>query len=209
MAKSDLNPMESYFFHLGLLTSYWNKAEERVDLLLTNFINSAQIAHIVTHGAQAARRAELLKNIADECCKEDPWQKTLLAAMEAFDRLRRNRNIVVHGLADTLQVTAGAMELVTATQNPKAKTLTSTRVTGKQVFDQLEQVVQWVHHMDELRSHIFHNTGAAAKLQDILRERAPLPDKFPLPELLQSPEIQKPKGPQVRRVSSKPKPWAQ
>lgn len=114
-----LPPLEEYFVNVGLLASYWNKVEGRLDDLLTCFIGDAQKAHILTSGANIARRISLLKGIVEQCHTKDPWQQTVLAALAAFDVLRQNRNTVIHGVATNLKEADGVV-VVRSTNNDQS-----------------------------------------------------------------------------------------
>lgn len=205
MTELPLSKTEETFLYLGLHTAYWNKVEEAVDKLLICAIGDTAKAHILTQGANAKTRAGYLTTIYKECCANEPWKDVALAALAAFNVLRKNRNVMAHGLAIALSDADGAVDL-------KVRTLNTSKRLHKRVKIDLERVIQEVDlliglrkHLDRLRLHIYHLEAAFIDVQVVLSgERPALPDKFPLPALLQTPESQNYREPLIRRRPRQP-----
>ena len=192
---------EDTFLYLGFHTAYWNRAEEALDALLVCAIGDSAKAHILTSGANAARRTQYLKAIYEECCAEKPWLETALAAVAAFDALRKNRNVLAHGVALGLDEADGTMDLKVQTLNPNKRLHKRVRATQGAVAEQVLKVMQLNKHLRLLRRHIYHRDGAYRDIADVLSERPPLPDRLPLPALLQTPETENYTEPLIRRGS--------
>lgn len=192
---------EETFLYLGFHTAYWNRLEEALDKLLICAIGDAAKAHILTAGANAGKRVQYLKRIYEECCADEPWQDVALAALTAFDRLRSNRNVLAHGLALGLEDAGGALDLKVKTKNESKRLHKRVTVSGDRVILELDLVIQLEKHLTQLRQHIYHFHGAHAEITDALLPRLSLPDRFPEPAFLQTPESQNYTEPLVLRRS--------
>jgi len=197
---TELSKSEEIFMFLGFHTAYWNKAEEALDKLLVNAIGDTAKAHILTSGANAKKRVQFLKLIFEECCPEEPWIDVALAALTAFDALRKNRNVLAHGVALGLRDEEGELNLKVKTLHASRRAHKQVSIDGDKLVDEVNQVRALTAHLNTLRAHIYHRDGAHIEIIDVLRrERPALPDKFPLPALLQTPESQNYSEPLIRR----------
>jgi hypothetical protein len=202
MTDTSPSKAEDVFFFLGMHTAYWNKAEEALDKLLVNAIGDAAKAHILTAGANAAKRASYLKHIYEECHTKSPWQSVALAALEAFDTLRLNRNVLAHSVALGLSGDAGILEVKMKTQHRSKRMHKLIQVDANRIAEEVSQVIHLTKHLNLLRGHIYHVDGTHIDIIDALRGQRPaLPGKFPPPALLQTPESQNYTEPLIRRGS--------
>src|SRR5687768_1969058 len=164
MTEEPLSKIEETFLYLGFHTAYWNRAEGELDKLLICAIGDSAKAHILTSGTNAAKRASFLKAIYEECCSEESWAEVAIAAVAAFDALRKNRNVLAHGMALGLDDIEGSMDLKVKTQNNIKRTHKKVTVSRDSVSNEVRLVRKLESHLSLLRRHIYHLGGAHVEM---------------------------------------------
>lgn len=180
-----LDPIEEYFFYVGLLTAYWNKAEGELDDLLACFIGDEKVAHILAGNQPIATRTAYLKRIVEQCHPGAKWHEVMTTTLDAFDVLRQNRNTIIHGTATRLDSVTGAVAVRAATKNPAKKSYRIVAMNKDEVVKQLDLVIRMGNQLAGIRARLYRG-GPGAKLSDLFRFGAnpTLPGKFPQVEQL-------------------------
>lgn len=171
---------------VGLTTLNWNSVEETLEQLIWHYLGSDKVGHIVTSKMQNMSRCDVLGAIAEAQEAIPAVAERVNHFIAAFDILRLNRNAIVHSVKFTLDAKENTLWLERLKKSIRSReydTYSMPAETLERLADQMAELNEFGRTLLE----IMQKRAGLVKQPFFDWERPPpWPDKFPLPERLNS-----------------------
>lgn len=175
---------------IGVVTLNWNSVEEALERLIWYYLGSDEVGHIVTSKLHNQSRCDVLENIADAREAIPEIRERVVHFVKAFDILRLNRNSIVHSVNFNLHRGQETFSIERLKKSIRTREYDSYSLPVETLEGLGEQIEQLEKFGANLLAIMKKRSGLIDQPFFNWPKPPPWPDKFPLPERLNSPPAQ-------------------